>query len=248
MISKESFMKKGGLIVLLLAFIGFETNLTAQKDTLKNNISGAFLTMPIEFPVIDNNALNEQLSSFGFPSANYSTANIGIGLQLYLNRFITSFSFCKTTKTGEQTNYLTKVEYRSTSFNVGYDLINNQRYSIYPLVGFKGCGLNYLYREKLPDETSFDNYFSTDLKYKEITNSRAHLDLGIGFAHHWFYLINFRFGYLLPLEKVRWNMNNNQVTLSDSPTINYNYYFSLTIGFGSIYSDNDLRRRYNRNE
>ena len=241
-------MKKGILIVFLLSLIGFCNNLMAQKDTLKNNVFGAFLTMPIEFPIIDNSAINGQLSSLGFPSANYSIANIGIGLQLYLNRVITSFSFCKTTKNNEQSYHLTEVEYRSTSLNIGYDLLKSQWFSLYPYVGFKGCGLNYYYRDILQDETSFDNYFKTDLKYKEITNSRGHLDLGIGFSHQWFYLINFRFGYLLPLEKIRWNMNNNQTILSNSPTINYNYYFSLTIGLGSIVSDNDMRRKYGRNE
>ena len=241
-------MRKRNLIILLLSLISFCNNLMAQKDTLKNNIGGFFLTMPIEFPVIDNNALNDQLSRFEFPPANYSVANIGIGLQLHFNQIIGSFSFCKTTKNNENNNYSTKIEYRSTSLNVGYDLLKSQWFSLYPYVGFKGCGLNYYYRDRLPDETSFDNYFKTDLKYKEITNSRGHLDLGVGFSHQWFYLINFRFGYLLPLEKIRWNMNNNQTTLSNSPTINYNYYFSLTIGFGSIVSDNDLRRRYGRND
>jgi hypothetical protein len=243
---KENYMRKGIFIVLLL--VGFLNNLMAQKDTLKNNVFGVFLIMPIEFPIIDNNALNVQLNGLGFPSANYSTANIGIGFQLYLNRVMTTFSFCKTTKNNEQSSHLTEIEYRSTSFNIGYDLLKSQRFSLYPYIGFKGCGLNYLYREKLSDESSFDNYFNTDLKYKEITNSRAHLDLGVGFSHQWFYLINFRFGYLLPLEKIRWNMNNNQTTLTNSPTVNYNYYFSLTIGLGNIVSENELRRKYSRVE
>ncbi|MCL2098684.1 MAG: porin family protein [Bacteroidales bacterium] len=241
-------MNKFLKIVFLLSLIVTWNNLLAQKDTLKNNVIGAFLIMPIEFPIIDNNALNEQLNSFGFPSANYSTANIGIGLQLHINRVITTFSFCKTTKKNEQSSHLTEIEYRSTSLNIGYDLLKSQWFSLYPYVGFKGCGLNYLYRDRLPDGTSFDNYFKADLKYKEVTNSRAHLDLGVGFSHQWFYLINFRFGYLLPLEKIQWNMNNNQTILSKSPTINYNYYFSLTLGIGSIVSDNGLRRRYSRNE
>lgn len=59
-------------------------------------------------------------------------------------------------------------------------------------------------------------------------------------------LVNFRFGYLVPLEKVRWNIDNNQTTLTNSPTINYNYYFTLILGLGNIASDKDLRQHYNR--
>jgi hypothetical protein len=59
----------------------------------------------------------------------------------------------------------------------------------------------------------------------------------IFFSYQWFYLINFRFGYLLPLEKVRWNINDNQIKLANAPSIKYNYYFSLTIGFGNILND-----------
>lgn len=232
------------IILVLLFGIVVNDQLNAQKkDTLKNEVFGGFLIMPIEFPIINNNALNRQLSSLGFPSANYSVANIGIGLQLHVNQGVIEFSFCKTTKKNEQDNSLTEVEYRSTSFNIGYDLLKTQWFSLYPYLGFKYCGLNYYYQE-ISDEVSFDNYFQTDLKYKEITNSRAHLDLGVGFSHQWFYLINFRFGYLLPMEKVRWSMNNSKVYLSNSPTITYNYYFSLTIGLGFIMSDKDYRRRY----
>jgi len=241
-------MKRIFIIILLLSLIGFQHNLMAQKDSLKNNIVGAHLTMPIEFPIIGNDAFNEQLSSLGFPTAKYPTANFGIGLQFYINRVITAFSFCKTTKRNKQNNHLTETEYRSTSLNIGYNLLKSQDFLLYPYAGFKGCGLNYLYREKLTNEASFDNYVDTDLRYKEITNSRGHLDLGIGFSHQRSYLINFRFGYLLPLEKSRWNMNDNRTELSNSPTTNYNYYFSMIIGFGSTFRDKDLRREYSINE
>ena len=48
--SKQRF-----LIIFLLSVIGFWNNLMAQKDTLRNNVFGTFLTMPIEFPVIGDN-------------------------------------------------------------------------------------------------------------------------------------------------------------------------------------------------
>ncbi|WP_426061714.1 hypothetical protein [Hymenobacter sp. B1770] len=222
----------------------------AQTDTTKtaanDNVYGGFLTLPIEFPVINHAAIDQQLGSAGLPALNYSAANFGLGVQLYLDQFITTFSFNKTTNRKDQGSYLTEVEYRSTSFNFGYDLVKDFRYSAYPYIGFKGCGVSYLYREKLPDDTALRDYLNTPLQYKEITNSRAHLDLGIGLSHQWFYLVNFRAGYLLPLEAARWNMSGNKTPLAASPGISYPYYFSLTLGLGNITSTKQLERHFNR--
>ncbi|HRP90209.1 MAG TPA: hypothetical protein PKX92_09225 [Edaphocola sp.] len=234
------------LLILLGLFGQFINAYAQQTDKTKNNVFGGFLTIPIEFPVIDIKDINQQLTSNGFPPSNYSTANIGIGFQLYTNRIITTISFNKTTKKENNDLFLSEVEYRSTSFNVGYTLTKSKSFSVYPYVGFKGSGLNYLYREKKPNPTTLGNYLQTNLNYKEVTNSRAHLDLGIGISHQWFYLVNFRFGYLVPLEKARWNIDNNKTTLANSPNINYNYYFTFTLGLGNIASDNDLRQHYNR--
>lgn len=234
------------LLLILLGLLGQLENANAQTDTTKNNVFGGFLIMPIEFPAIDTNDINQQLTTNGFPPANYSIANIGIGFQLYTNRVITTFSFNKTTKKDDNDTYLTEVEYRSTSFNVGYSLTKSQWFSVYPFVGLKSSGLNYLYREKVPNPTTLGNYLQTNLNYKEVTNSRLHLDLGIGISHQWFYLMNFRFGYLVPFEENWWNIDNNQTKLTNSPTVNYNYYFTWTFGLGKIASDNDKRWHYNR--
>jgi hypothetical protein len=237
-------MNKTFLLIIIIGLVGVMNKANAQIDTTKNNIFGLFFIIPIEFPIIDTNGINEQLTGNGFPPANYPTVNVGFGLQFYANRFITTFSFNKWTKKHNNDNYLTEVEYRSTSLNVGYSLTKSKWFSVYPFVGFKGSGLNYLYREKVPNPTTLANYLQTNLNHKEITNSRAHLDLGIGISHQWFYLVNFRFGYLVPLEKVRWNINDNKTTLTNSPAINYNYYFTLTLGLGNIVSDSDVRQHH----
>jgi hypothetical protein len=153
-------------------------------------------------------------------------------------------SFNKTTREEHEPTYRADIEYRSFSFNVGYDLTKSQWFSVYPYLGFKGSGLNYLYRERLTEEISMDDYLQTNLRYKEINNSRGHLDLGIGLSHQWFYLVNFRAGYLLPIEKISWSMNDSKTNLTGAPPISYPFYFSLTVGIGGIMSDQDFRRRY----
>ncbi|MCL2073169.1 MAG: hypothetical protein FWH18_04560 [Marinilabiliaceae bacterium] len=227
-------MKKILLIVLLLSITICFNNLMAQKDTLKNEVADfGFMFFPIEFPSIENDALNEQLQAFGFPSANYPKACIGVGWQASYNRYIATFSFNQTTKRNVQSDYLSKTSYRSFSLNIGYDLLKYPYFSIYPYAGYKSGRLNYLCRDALTSESSFDNYFKTDLKYKEITNFRSHIDLGMGFSCQTNgAMINFRFGYLFPLEKVRWKMNDNQMELTNSPSIYYNYYFSIIVGMG----------------
>ncbi len=233
-------------LIVIIFLIGFVNQVSAQKDSLKDDVFGVFLIFPIEFPIIDNQQINNELTGLGYPKCDYSIANIGIGLQLYTNRLISTISFNKTTKREDLDSYMTEVEYRSTSFNFGYDLTKSHYYSIYPFVGFKGAGLSYLYREITSNETSFNNYLNTPLEYKEFTNSRAFLDLGFGFSAQWFYLVNFRAGYLIPLEEVKWHINNGNNQLSNSPSLIYNYYFTLTIGLGNITSDQELRRHYNR--
>lgn len=244
--SKHIIAKATYIALIFIVLSGLRGSALAQADTTQNNVFGAFLIMPIEFPVIDTKGLNQQLIANDYPEAKHPTANVGFGLQVYANRFISTLSFNKTTKKNDHDSYLTEVEYRSTSLNVGYSLTKSQRFSAYPYIGFKGTGLNYLYREKVPNSTSFGNYLQTNLNHKEVTNSRAHLDLGFGFSHQWFYLLNFRVGYLAPIEKVKWNINNNHTPLADSPAIRYNYYFTLTLGLGNIASDADARRHYNR--
>lgn len=218
----------------------------AQNDSLRNDVAGMYLTLPIDFPSIDNSTINNELNLQGFPSVDYSKANYGIGLQVYVNRWLINFAFNKKTRKTNNDFYALEVEYRSTTLNVGYDVIKTYWISLYPYAGFKGSGLNYLYRSNVENPATFQSYFQTTLEYKEITNSRMNFDLGLGFSVNSFLLFNVRGGYLLPLEKSRWKINNNKDEIENSPTLKYNYYINITLGIGSIISDEAMRRRYNR--
>jgi hypothetical protein len=218
--------------LLSILLLGAINNVNAQADTTKSSTFGGFMTFPIDFPVIDTKAIDQELIANGLPVITYPTASLGIGFQIYKKRVITSFSFNKTTK--KVADDFTEVEYRSTALSVGYSITKSRKFSLYPYFGFKANGLNYLYRERVLSTPSLGNYLQADLQYKEITNSRMHLDFGFGLSQQKFHIINCRFGYLLPMEKARWKINNNKATLTNAPGINYSYYFTLVLGFGGI--------------
>lgn len=237
-------MRKLALLLLLLCCI-FSSQAQTQPDSLSNKAYGFHFYLPIEFPVIDNTGFRDGLRNTGLPDPRHPYASIGLGLQWYLNRSIAAMSIGLGGRKLEEDTYLSKMDYSSFSFSYGYDLTKSAFFSAYPYLGFKANSLSYQYREKPPKNTGFDDYLQTDLKYRELYNSRAHLDLGVGLSGQSFVLVNARFGYLLPIERSRWYIHDD-VELHNAPGANYRYYFSLNLGIGAIYRERDIQQRYDR--
>ena len=225
-------------LCIIFCVLGTIEKTIAQVDTTKNKeLVGIFFFMPIEFPIIDNSSINKQLTSAGYPSIDYPKANFGAGWQWYYKCSMINISYNLSTKERKFDSYLAEVAYTAISLNYGYDLIkNSEKFLLYPYLGFKFNAINYRYLETIPDETNMEDYLQTDLKYKDIHNSRTHLDLGIGtsYAHRWSgTVIGCRFGYLLPIQRFHWNVNDNNTELINSPKLSYGYYFTLILGMGA---------------
>lgn len=205
----------------------------AQARPDVNSVFGGYLTLPLEVPFVDTRSLNERLGAAGLPACRLPAVVPGIGFHLQLGRTVLVFSFNKGTREPDSDTAALAVEYRATTFGVGYDVLRRPEQSLFPYIGFKGSGVSYLFDEKARNPTTFGNYLQTPLNHKEITNSRGHLDLGLGASYQQFWLISLRAGVLVPLEAVRWNINNNKLSLSDSPGISYGGYVVLAIGLGN---------------
>lgn len=208
-----------------------------------NEVAGFFFTLPLEIPFINSLSLNELLHQHNYPSYDFLPVNFGIGLQGHYNRFIMTFSFNNTSRKVKEDNSITRSEYRATTFNLGYNLLSTYRYSLYPYVGFKGVGLSYEFKETISDNITFPDYLDAKTSYKEFTKSQSYLDLGVGVSFQWFYLLNLRAGYLLPIGKSEY-YNENKIELINFPEMKYNFYLNFTMGLGSIISDNDVRRHF----
>ncbi|MFT2011157.1 hypothetical protein ACMA1I_20980 [Pontibacter sp. 13R65] len=240
---------KPTFLFLFIFFLAASLPLHAQPDTIakadsaKSTVFGSYLILPLEFPVISNGSMNAELGRLGYPGFKYPVAAVGFGLQLYTNRVITTFSYNKTTRKDDNDFFRHEVEYRATSFSFGYDLLRHYQFSLYPYVGYKGTGLNYLYQEKPQEVWSFEDYLKANTNSKEITNSQANLDLGLGWSFQTFYLLNLKAGYLVPLEKQTWKINNNKDLLRHSPQVNYKFYFTVSIGLGNITQEKQKKTR-----
>jgi hypothetical protein len=233
------------LFILPLLYYSFTSQAQNQPDTLSNKAFGFHFYLPVEFPIIDNSGFRDGLRNANLPDPRHPFASIGLGMQWYLNRSIANISFGLGGRKKEEDAYFSKMDYGSFAFSYGYDLTKSAFFSAYPYLGFKANSLSYEYQEKPPKNTGFDDYLQTDLKYKELYNSRAHLDLGFGLSYQTIALVNARFGYLLPIERSRWYIHDD-VELRNAPGANYRYYFSLNIGLGAIYRERDIEQRYDR--
>ena len=107
----------------------------AQRDSAKNDVFGAFVTFPIEVPFIDNAELNERLIAAGYPECRYPSAALGIGVQFHVRNLMVIFSYNKTTRRPKSDNEALEVEYRATTFGLGYDVLRSPFFLALPLCG-----------------------------------------------------------------------------------------------------------------
>jgi hypothetical protein len=119
-------------------FLTFFNLLDAQTDSTKYRVKGGFTFVPVEFPVISTDEFNKRIIDAGMPGARYSVASAGIGIQFFYNRFIyTFFNVFPKNMENIYDNYLARTKYSSVSFNIGYSLLKNYRFSLYPYIGTK---------------------------------------------------------------------------------------------------------------
>ena len=223
------------LIIFITIHIQTLGSELCKKSEKYKKIQGTCLMFPtLEFNFIDNSDVNKILTSVELPIINKWLPNYGFTFQLYFNRIMPTIGY------GSATNILNNntlhIRYTSFTINLGYDLLNSHRYWLYPYIGYKYCKTNYLYNQKNENET-FEDYLTTNLISKELSNSRSHIDIGLGTSIQKILGANLRVGYLVPIEKVYWKTNNNMTKLKEVPNFKYKFYFIIAISIGETTKD-----------
>lgn len=236
--------------LLLLSFVlaaalplHAQSDSTMVADSTKSTAFGSYMMLPFEFPLMDASAMNQALNKYGLPDLKHPTASIGYGVQLFTGKIITNFSYNKSTRKDDNDLFRHEVEYRATSINLGYDLLRHYQFSLYPYVGYKNTRLNYQYKEKPQEIWSFEDYVQANTNSKEFTKTMPNLDLGLGWSFQTFYLLNVRAGYLVPLKKEQWSINNSTDPLRHTPAVTNRFYFVLSIGLGNIKQERQKKEK-----
>ncbi|MBL7719136.1 MAG: hypothetical protein JNL72_09910 [Flavipsychrobacter sp.] len=217
---------------------------SAKRDSTYNTIMGGYYHLSLEVPNINNSGMITQLRSLGYPAPEPPSVVPGMGFQWHFDHAIINFSYLSGSRREKTDTTFARQRYRSFEFNVGYDVLHTLKFSLYPYAGFKTCALNYKFHEKLADSTPvLGQYLGSNLDYKELSSSRIHFDLGVGFAFRSFYLVNLRAGYLLPLERTEWFIPASKTTITGGPGTKFGTYVSLVIGLGNISDDKTNRAR-----
>lgn len=233
-----------------LCFIFYSNELIAQNDVVvtktaplyrdsvyhstrvKPLITGIYLYVPFEYQKADFQSVNEIMEKQNLRFPTQSKLNAGIGIMLNFRRGIVDFSYAGAYRDKDEESYISKSISHSLSANFGYNFLNTNFFWLYPIAGIKICGIEYKYRDKVASDISFDDYLKKNLTYKSLSFSRAYFDLGVGFSYQKTGLIGFRAGYLIPIGKGGWAIDD-KIKITDSPTLNYKYYLKVTIGIGS---------------
>lgn len=224
-------------LVLVCSILLSAHPLHAKDDKKKEKTHGFFFYIPVEYTFINSTGIDNALATAKLPETKYPFMNYGGGIQYYTYRAIFSLSYSGLSRNTELDTASMSVEMAVLSLNVGYDLFKRTDRSLFPYVGYKNYRTDYVFNEKVTTTPSVAGYLTTPLDHKELRNTLGHIDLGMGFSYQKNFQIGLRAGYLLPIENVKWRTNNGKVQLSGSPDLSYSAYIMLSLGIGTIISE-----------
>ncbi|HEX6226714.1 MAG TPA: hypothetical protein VFZ52_19980 [Chryseolinea sp.] len=150
------------------------------------------------FASFDN--LRRELSPFGFNNIKDDMSNFLVSLDLYKNRFMMSYIFTPGFRNlSSNEDYELRIRRRAFEAGIGYDLIGNKHFDLFPQVsiGFQDFNLRVEQKDlnvnSIPDlldemvntsmrKRSFIFTYGAEFDYKFYTKDRGRIILGVRYA------------------------------------------------------------------
>jgi hypothetical protein len=230
-------------LALAIAISPFQSK--GEPESKKSGSTGLFITVPFEFPIINNGAFNNALAVMGLPDSRVPIISAGLAVEGRLNDIVFSAGYTSGNRKPKFTSLEQINTYTQANINIGYDILESPYRSLYPYLGVKICAFKYEHNVKFPNTSSpsYFQYFTTSLDHKELEHSKIMLDLGIGYSLQRTYYVGLRGGGLIGLSRDHWAINNSTVPLNGGPSLNYTAYITLSLGVGFVERDTEKKKK-----
>ena len=183
------------------------------------------------FPEFNNanvDEFNNALAANNFPPFDYSSTTLGFGISLYYKKWHATLSISGNAPPDKTYGDTTVKSYTHfTSFDIGYDVVNTNKFLIYPNVGYKYGGLNY---ELSIDQSfaSLANYLQSPSFNKKFDFVRDYMNVGVGIEYGKFRILGLKLGMLIPMDNGR--LNTEYSTISNNiPKVDFNFFAAFRI-------------------
>jgi len=223
-------MKTFLILILLLS----NTITYGQGESDSTKTKGFFIYSIFEIPQIDTKDINETLASNGLPDFRLSPESLGLHFEFISNRFDFVIQWAASDKTFTYDTSSQTGLYASAGFNLGFNILKKKAYSITPNIGMKITDVQYKW-STLSSNPIGQVFFTQKNEYLEFTSTQYSLDLGVKLAVHKNTSAFIAFGYQIPLSRSMYT-NNDALKLSEIPSINSSYYFTIGLGMGKYYT------------
>ena len=218
------FMKK---ISLILSFLCLSLAGAAQDN---NKLDFWGVGFGLQYANFDN--VNGLLQEAGFPSVrNFAAPSFSLVFGSKNDKFVNFFDGGISMSKNKSNNFTSSTMFGSIKTLLGYDLLNKEKLSLYPLfsIGFSNASIN-IAQQSTPNTIS--NYLANAPTEKTLYYEGS-INLGAAIGGHYRFSSDFTLGFLTgysyPLGQGRWRVEGQR--LEDRLRTNAEgFYFKIIVG------------------
>ena len=243
-------MKK---IFFLTMYCLFTASMLHAQDSTKAVSRNKYVQVDIGIGYLNTNmrSINTSLKNLGYQQVKENYATLSLSANYFIRRFLfrSEVSLILPNHVDQPNNTTTAFSGYTVSAGIGYAVIQNPRFRLYPYVGITSFNTTLKFTDKAP-VTNMDELINSPKRNAKINFSNASLDLGIQLErmivvrnNKWdcpqnnkYMTVGTRIGYNWSPGTVKARYNGSQIT--GAPEYNFQGpYIKLVIGVGKKIRD-----------
>ena len=193
----------------------------------------------VEAVNFERGQLNTYLDANNLEKGDLPEIGVGLVWNFVVDPLLITLDY---SSSGTEENYTTSVVkngFETFGVSIGYSLLEDHKYLLYPYVGFRSLTYSYTSRSFVSESTDFNQSLTQYNAFTAIQNRMYSADFGIGFTSLTSLGFSLKIGSNLPVVQSRWFNSLNDDKLNNGPDLKSLFYIKTAITFGGSHNDRD---------